>query len=44
MNPNLVSGQTSSVGDNFDSYGIQIDKVVRRIDLPGNDLNHYFDR
>ena len=35
-NYNLVSGQTSSVGDNFDSYEIKVDKLVRRIDLLAN--------
>ena len=41
MNYNLVSGQTSSVGDNFDSYEIKVDKLVRRIDLLANKWNHY---
>ena len=33
INYNLVSGQTSSVGDNFDSYEINIDNLVRIIYL-----------
>ena len=41
---NLVSGQTSSVGDNFDSYEIKVDKLVRRIDVLENGLNQHFDK
>ena len=35
----LVSGQTSSVGDMFDSYEIRIDRLVRIIDLFKPNLN-----
>ena len=44
INYNIVSGQTSSVGDNFDSYEINVDKLVRRIDLLENNLNQYFNK
>ena len=44
LNYNLVSGQTSSVGDNFDSYEIRINKLVRNIDLLESDLNQYFNK
>ena len=37
INYNLVSGQTSSVGNVFDSYEIRIDKLVRIIDLLEHD-------
>ena len=38
-NYNLVSGQTSSVGDNLDYYETIIDKLVRIIDLLEYNLN-----
>ena len=38
INSNPVSGQTASVGEYFDSYEIEIDKLVR-IDLLGLNLN-----
>ena len=33
INYNLVSRQTSSVGDNFESYEIKVGELVGRIDL-----------
>ena len=36
INPNLVSGQVSSVG----SYEIKVGKLVRRIDLLENNLSN----
>ena len=42
INYNLVSGQVSSVEDNFGSYEINIDELVRRIDLLESNLNQYF--
>ena len=44
MNSNLASGQPSSVGDNFDSYAIKIDKLVRIIGLLESNLNQYFNK
>ena len=44
QNSNLVSGQTSSAGDNSGSHGIKVGKLVRRIDLPENNLNQYFNK
>ena len=41
---NLVSSRTSTVGDNFDSHDIGIDKLVRRIDLLENNLNQYVNK
>ena len=41
INCNLVENQISSVEDNFGSYEIEIDKLVRRIDLLETNLNHY---
>ena len=41
MNYNLVSGQTSSVGDNFDSYEMKVGKLVKIIDLLESNLNQY---
>ena len=38
---NIVSGQTSSVGDKFDSYEIKVDKLVRIIDLLESNSNQY---
>ena len=40
--PNLVSGQVSSVEDNFGSYEIEVGKLVRRIDLLESNLSQYF--
>ena len=42
INSNLVESQISGVGDNFDSYEIKIDKLVRRIDLLESNLNQDF--
>ena len=42
INSNLVSGQTSSAGDNFDSYEIKNDKLVRRIDSLEPNSNQCF--
>ena len=39
INYNLVSGQVSSVEDNFGPYEIQVDKFVRRIGLLESNLN-----
>ena len=44
INYNIVSGQTASVEDNSGSYDIQVDKLVRRIDLLDNNLNQYFNK
>ena len=44
INCNLVSGQTSSAGDNFDSYEIKVGKLVRRIDLLESNLKQYFNK
>ena len=44
INYNLVSGQVSSVEDNFGSYEINIDELVRRIDLLESNLNQYVNK
>ena len=45
INSNLVSGQTSSVGGNFDFYEIKVGKLVRRTDLLENSsLNQYLNK
>ena len=44
ISSNLVSGQVSSDEDNFGSYEIKVDKLVRRIDLLENNLNRYFNK
>ena len=41
-NSNLVSGQVSGVDDNFGSYEINDDKLVRRMGLLESNLNRYF--
>ena len=41
INSNLVSGQVSSVEDNFGSYEIEIGKLARRIDLLINLKQHF---
>ena len=40
----LVSGQASSVEDTFGSYGMKAEKLVRRLDLLGNNLNQYLNK
>ena len=39
INPNLVENQISGVDGNFDSYEINIDELIRRIDLLGSKVN-----
>ena len=39
---NLLSGQTSSVGDKFDSYEIKFGKLVWRVDLLESNLKPIF--
>ena len=41
INSNLFERQISGVDDNVDSYEKKVDKLVRRIDLLENRLNHY---
>ena len=43
INSNLVSGQVSGVEDNFGSYEIKVEKLVR-IGLLENSLNQYFNK
>ena len=42
INSNSVSGQVSGVDDNFGSYDIHIDELVRRIDFLESNLNQHF--
>ena len=44
VNSNLIEGKVSGVGDNFGSYEIVVDKLVRRIDLLESNLNQYFNK
>ena len=44
IHSNLVESQISGVDDNFDSYEINIDKLVRRIDLLESSLNQYVNK
>ena len=42
INPNLVESQISGVDDNVEHYEKKVGKLVRRIELLENDLNHDF--
>ena len=42
MNSSIVESRIASVNNNFDSYELKIDKLVRRIDILENNLNQYF--
>ena len=44
LNISVIESRVSTVNNNFDSYEIKLDKLVRRIDLLENDLNQYFHR
>ena len=44
INYNLVSGQTSSVGDKFGSYEIHNEQIVGIIDLLESNLNQYINQ
>ena len=43
LNISIVEGRISNANNNnFESYEIKIDKLVRRLDLLENNLNQYF--
>ena len=42
INSNIVESQLSDVDSNFDSCEIEIDKLVRRVDLLEPNLSQYF--
>ena len=41
MNSSIVESRIASVNNNFDSYEIKIDKLVRRLDILKQNLNQY---
>ena len=42
LNISVVEGRISAVNNNFESYEIKMDKLVRRIDILEQNLNQYF--
>ena len=42
LNSSVVESRIASVNNNFESYEIKIDKLVRRLDILENNLNQYF--
>ena len=42
LNISVIEGRISSVNNNFESYEIKIDKLVRRLDILEQNLNQYF--
>ena len=44
LNISVIESRVSGVNNNFDSYEIKLEKLVRRIDLLENKLNQYVHR
>ena len=42
LNKSVLESRIVNVNNNFDSYEIKVDKLVRRLDLLENNLNQYF--
>ena len=42
LNISVIESRLGNVNNNFDSYEIKVDKLVRRINVLENDLNQYF--
>ena len=42
LNSSVVESRIASVNNNFESYEIKIDKLVRRLDILEQNLNQYF--
>ena len=42
LNISVVESRVSNVNNNFETYEIKIDKLVRRIDILESNLNQYF--
>ena len=42
LNSSVVESRISGVNNNFESYELKIDKLVRRLDILEQNLNQYF--